>query len=150
MNGSKNGLALLALACGLNVSAANAGVCPCAGDVNNDGSVNGLDGVCIAECKDGDCSCCLSSCDVNCDGVVDAGDAGDEILNDDSTWLCLFLGAAPEYCCSTDFQDTLSRVDGIPAVSDWGLAILGMLILTAGTLMVRLERSRSAFVGPAR
>ena len=73
--------------------------CTCDGDVDNSGQVDILDGVCIADCKAGGCSCCLSSCDVNCDGVVDAGDAGDDILNDPSTWLCLFQGGSPEVCC---------------------------------------------------
>ena len=74
--------------------------CPCDGDVDNNGVVNILDGVCILACRGGDCSCCLSSCDVNCDGVVDAGDAADDIISADSTWLCLFKGGSTEVCCA--------------------------------------------------
>lgn len=74
--------------------------CTCGADVNNDGVVSLVDAACIADCKLSNCSCCLSSCDVNCDGVVDAGDLGDDTLNDDSAWLCLFLNMAPETCCA--------------------------------------------------
>ncbi len=73
--------------------------CPCDGDVDNSGLVDINDGACIMECRGGDCSCCLSSCDVNCDGVVDAGDIGDDVINDDSAWRCLFYGMSPEQCC---------------------------------------------------
>ncbi len=75
--------------------------CPCDGDVDNNGVVNILDGACIDVCKrNGDCSCCLSSCDVNCDGAVDAGDIGDDVIVDPSAWLCLFQGGATESCCA--------------------------------------------------
>ena len=90
---------LLGLAFGICLSAGQAGACPCNGDVNDDGVVNVLDGVCIRECVGGDCSCCVNSCDINCDGVVDDGDAAEDIMNQDSTWLCLFQGGSVEACC---------------------------------------------------
>ncbi len=73
--------------------------CTCDGDVDNNGTVNIVDGVCIMECRNGDCSCCLSSCDVNCDGVVDMQDIADDVITTPSTWLCLFQGGLPEVCC---------------------------------------------------
>ncbi len=74
--------------------------CPCDGDVNDDGFVNVIDSVCIQDCKAGDCSCCPVTCDINCDGVVDDRDAGDDPLNDDSVWYCLFIGSPVEVCCA--------------------------------------------------
>ena len=37
---------------------------------------------------------------MNCDGVVDTGDIGDDIINDPSAWLCLFQSGLPEVCCA--------------------------------------------------
>ncbi len=86
----------LSLLCSTTASAAP---CPCDGDVNNDGVINIIDAICITDCRNGLCGCCLSSCDVNCDGVVDAGDIGDVVNVDDSAWLCLFNGQPPSVCC---------------------------------------------------
>jgi hypothetical protein len=36
-------------------------------------------------------------------------------------------------------------VDAIPAASSWGLLVLGVLMLTAGTLMIKARSSNIAF-----
>ena len=74
-------------------------VCPCDADVNNDSATNIIDWACIQDCKAGNCSCCISSCDVNCDGVVDDIDAGDDPQNERSMWQCQFVGHAASACC---------------------------------------------------
>ena len=113
--------------------------CPCDGDVNDDGVVNIVDGACIRACVDGDCSCCVNFCDINCDGVVDGADAAEDLINEDSTWLCLFQGGAQDFCCSPDFQDQLMP-NGIPAVSEWGMVALTLLMLTVATLVFKRRR----------
>jgi len=74
------------------------GDCPCNGDVTGDGIVNLLDLLCILDCVAGDCACCVNSCDINCDGVVDNQDGGPGPF-DDSAWYCLFQGGPPDTCC---------------------------------------------------
>ncbi len=78
---------------------AEAGVCPCDADVDNDGRVNIIDWACIQDCKSGDCSCCASSCDINCDGVVDDADAGTDVFTEISAWRCQFIGSPATSCC---------------------------------------------------
>jgi len=74
--------------------------CACNADVNDDGVVTILDGICILDCyQNDDCSCCVNSCDVNCDGVVDELDAHQDLVDVDSTWLCLFEGGSAAQCC---------------------------------------------------
>ena len=136
MNGAMMRSVFLGLAFGIHMPAGQASACPCNGDVDDDGVVNLLDAVCIRECVGGACSCCVNSCDVNCDGVVDDADAAEDVIHEDSTWLCLFQGGSPETCCSPEFQDQLNR-DAIPAVSEWGMVALTLLVLTVATLVFK-------------
>jgi hypothetical protein len=59
--------------------------------VDNSGTVNIIDVVCIRDCADhGLCSCCTNGCDVNCDGTVDYVDFA-------AAW-CEFEGRSD--CCN--------------------------------------------------
>ena len=112
------------------------GPCACNGNVDGSGGVTILDYVCIRDCIAGDCSCCVNSCDVNCDGSVDDQDAG-PTSEDDSAWRCLFLGFPSEVCCPPGEEP-------IPTVSEWGMAVMTLLVLTAGTL-VFVRRHQASF-----
>ncbi len=120
--------------------------CTCNGNVNNDTTVNVVDAVCIFECQNGDCSCCINSCDINCDGVVDQLDANaDDPVNIDSTWLCEFVGGSPESCCSAEFQTQLGQTPAIPATTDWTMLgfFTGMAAFTA--FIVRSRKPSMTF-----
>jgi len=84
----------------VDCSAPQPSPCTCNADVDDDGSLLIIDGICILDCYlNDDCSCCVNSCDINCDGVVDGLDAHIELIDVESTWLCLFQGGAPHDCC---------------------------------------------------
>lgn len=85
------------------------GVCECQADVDGSGNVDINDWACIQDCKGGSCGCCVNSCDINCDGVVDDRDAGDDPLNEDSMWRCQFIGIPADECCGA-CCDTASGV----------------------------------------
>ncbi len=116
--------------------------CVCSADVDNSGVVDIGDAVCIFNCRSGDCTCCLSSCDINCDGVVNTEDLANDVLDVPSMWRCLFTGQQPDYCCSAEFQDILSALSNVPAASDWGLVAMTLLLLAAGTVMLRSRAVR--------
>lgn len=86
-----------------------AATCSCNADVNNNGSVNLLDWTCIQDCKAGNCACCVNSCDINCDGVVNDADAGNDAPNEQSMWHCRFVGFPASQCCGS-CCDTLAGV----------------------------------------
>ncbi len=119
--------------------------CPCDADVDGNGLVQIQDWACIQDCKAGNCACCLSSCDVNCDGVFDNSDAGEDPIGDMSTWNCRFQGGALDYCCSPQFLDHVQAGVPIPTVSQWGVVVLALLLVTSGTLV--MHRRRSGNVG---
>lgn len=66
--------------------------CDCNADVDGNGVVNIDDLVILVQCFQGDCSGCVNSCDLNCDGTL--GDDGDV----DALFCILQLGI-PEECC---------------------------------------------------
>lgn len=99
MHTARRGWLAIGLICCAYIPLSPVRACPCDADVDNNGITDFNDSACIMECRGGDCSCCLSSCDVNCDGVVDTGDIGDDILNDPSAWRCLFHGGSVGSCC---------------------------------------------------
>ena len=78
MNGVQVRMSVIVLVCGSAFPLGRAQACPCDGDVDGNNSVQFQDALCILDCMAGDCSCCVASCDVNCDGFVDAGDLGDD------------------------------------------------------------------------
>lgn len=107
--------------------------CPCDGDANGDGVVNVLDAVCIRECvENDDCACCLGSCDLNCDGVVNDVDTAPDPL-DESVWLCFFQGRPADECCAL----VPFRGGSIPTVGEWGLVVMTLLVLCGGTALIR-------------
>ncbi|MFQ5589878.1 MAG: dockerin type I domain-containing protein [Phycisphaerae bacterium] len=80
-------------------SAATAGAerggCPCNGDLDGDGIVTAVDVAIVTNCAQiGDCSQCLNSCDVNCDGLVDQADI-------DAVTCQLAAGFPDPACCQT-------------------------------------------------
>ena len=79
--------------------AASGQVCSCNGDVDGNGVTQIQDLLCILDCKLGDCACCVNSCDINCDGVVDDADATDDPVNGDGAWYCVFSGNPASVCC---------------------------------------------------
>lgn len=145
-------------------SEALAGVCACNADVNDNGSINTIDGGTVFTCAGGGtCGGCVNSCDVDCSGEVD--------FTDFSMVYCQQLGGGPACCemetgaCSglpanhnggcadyheavcaqyegtTYHGDNTSCINGqpveIPAASAWGLTALGILLLIAATLTLR-------------
>lgn len=88
---------------------AAAGVCPCKADVTNNGSVNALDWACVQDCKAGNCACCVNSCDINCDGVVNDADAGDDIFNEISAFRCQFIGFPASSCCGACCDEAIGN-----------------------------------------
>lgn len=152
------------LACLFNSERAEAG-CACNPDVNNSGGLNVVDVAIIADCANQlGCAACINSCDVDCDGDVDFVDAGAAWCAFTASPNCCELpdGACthnePGFpsCVVTDqdmcidtpglFEGTYHGdnticLDGevvqIPAVSEWGLAALSLLMLTGGTLIMR-------------
>jgi hypothetical protein len=51
--------------------------CTCNGNVNGDGFVNANDEIVVGTCiRQGNCSGCVNTCDVNCDGLIDWVDFG--------------------------------------------------------------------------
>jgi len=80
---------------------ARAGVCACNADIDNNGLFQVQDWACIQDCKGGDCSCCVNSCDINCDGVVDDLDAGTDIFTEISAFRCQFIGFPAASCCGS-------------------------------------------------
>ncbi len=122
------------------VNTAAGALCTCNADVDDSGRVEVLDWIAIRDCLAGDCSGCVNSCDVNCDGAVDDGDAGPDVLGDDSSvWKCFFLGLPAEQCCAQDCCSDLRApaVGHIPTVSTWGLVVLALVLASAATLLIR-------------
>jgi len=79
--------------------------CACDGDVTGDGALAFEDVVVVTDCAmNGDCSGCVNSCDINCDGLLDQGDV-DAIE-------CLFQLLPPEECCPNTTQT--------PPLHPWG------------------------------
>ena len=70
-------------------------VCLCNGEVTDDGNNNVQDAAAIIDCVRGDCSACVNSCDVNCDGRVDFVDMGVQWCQFEMT-----PGGDPESCCT--------------------------------------------------
>lgn len=110
------------------------------------------------------------NCDINCDGVFNLLDAsiffcmvdndgvpGDCCTKPDVGACCLPDGEcelASEFICSMEFLGPTVFIPGetceqavcpiagqaIPAVSDWGLAVLGLGVLCVGTVVLRSRR----------
>lgn len=160
-----------------------AGDCPCEHDINNDGTINVNDPLTIATCLNGDCSGCVNSCDVNCDGTIDLVDFGVswcqfevnpgfedfESCCNEPTGACLMpddrFNIFPE--CSITLQGacefhaeqngageylgdgTTLAACGIPAVSQWGLVALTLVLVTAATILIRRSRYAAACSRPS-
>ena len=130
--------------------------CTCDGDLDGSGfagddgdiplltdCINNVPGACDA--------CVVPGCDVNCDGVVN--------INDELAIICMFeagglspnlsccgggRGGLPLCECNFDSECTGGQVcidnactDAIPTVSEWGMALLVLLVLTVGSVVFR-------------
>ncbi len=80
------------------------GDCECNGDVDGNGFLEVADVLVVTDCVNGDCSGCVNSCDLDCDGDVDVEDA--EIAT------CLFA-QLPD-CCPLPHAG-----EDIPSNIDW-------------------------------
>lgn len=151
-------------------SPARAG-CPCEANVNNDTTVNVIDVAIAIDCANGTtCGGCVNSCDVNCDGEVDFVDVGVVWCDFVGEADCC---NRPDGACSIDKPDLPSCIETyeractdepgafegtyhgdnsvclvggptvIPTVSEWGLAAMTLLVLSAGTVVLRSCRTAS-------
>ncbi|MFH1109641.1 MAG: hypothetical protein V1790_10670 [Planctomycetota bacterium] len=138
-----------------------AGTCACNSDVSNNGSVQFIDVVIVAECaRTGTCTGCVNDCDIDCDGDVDYYDAGVAACAFDAQSNCCAeadgacTGAnnsTPACVITTDNFCSLfsgawhgnnsicvgAEAVEIPTVSTWGLLALGVSILIAATLVIQ-------------
>ncbi len=112
------------------------GACQCPGDVNGDGSINGLDIQCFMNCAlGGDITNCTCSCaDLNHDCIVDTGDLDlfiDRLLN----WTGACAELLAEDCNENSKPDYLEYVNSSePATDDCnGNTTLDECDIAAGT-----------------
>lgn len=135
--------------------------CLCDGDVNGAAPLNVIDVLAVLDCAEDNCSNCVDSCDVNCDGYVDHVDTG--------IVTCQFYGLSdccnkpsgacvnPEQVlppCSTTSEQACDLfggtyrghgtycVDGVvvPTMSAWGLLAMVLLTLAAATTLISRRR----------
>ena len=98
------------------------GVCTCNADLDGNGVVNINDTFIMVNCFGGDCSGCVNSCDIDCDGTV-AGQGDLDALE------CMLNQNNPHLCCPN------SNI--VPTVSTWGMLALVLFVLVAGTVVFK-------------
>lgn len=136
----------------------------------NPSPVNFADIAAIVDCTNGDCTNCVSDCDVNCDGTTDfidvaaavchfnagTGSGGDCCNELDGACTNATQGGVPT-CIFTSKaacdlfggtyhgDDTICVGDdplAVPAVSVWGLVALMLSLATAATIVIGRQRRR--------
>ncbi len=139
-----------------------AGPCACDTDVDNVGGTNAMDIDKVVNCINGSCAACLSSCDVDCDGDVDYVDAGVTTCAHQGFLNCC-VNVQPGACFNGNMLptcvNTTSHFCGfaggtyvgngtscaeVPAVSTWGLIVMALLTVGAGSVVVVRKNARRA------
>lgn len=157
------------------VSGNTAGACACDANIDqsepsktNPRPVDFTDIGTITECANGDCTNCISDCDVNCDGTTDFIDVGAAVCHfiagtgsgggccnepdgactnasQSGFPTCFFtLEAACDFFGGTYHGDNTICVGDdpldVPAVSTWGLVVLMLSLATAATIVIGRQR----------
>ena len=80
--------------------------CACDADVDGNGGLEIADVTVVQNCVLGDCSGCVNTCDVDCDGDIDADDV--------NTVVCRFGGDPADFCCTPHLgEDIESNIDWV-------------------------------------
>lgn len=90
--------------------------------------------------------------------TLDSATAGDQACclpdfscADVATGECVTLGGAPQGVATTCACASCAPLAAIPTISQWGMAVMGLLVLTAGSVLVRIRNSHLfQSDGPAR